>query len=94
MAAFAALLAVSHELTFYSDEWNVILRSPDWSGDALLAPLNEHPYLGPVVIYKALLALVGLESNWPYRAVNLALLSPRLRRIEYSIVRWRFASAS
>lgn len=72
--ALAALMAVSSGLTFFWDEWNVILRGPGWSADTLLTPLNEHPYLGPVVIYKLLLATVGLESNWPYRAVNLALM--------------------
>jgi hypothetical protein len=51
----------------------VILRD-GWSADALLGPHNEHPYLGPIVVYKLLLAVFGMDSTLPFRLVNLALL--------------------
>lgn len=61
-------------LTFFADEWNIILR-PGWSADSLLEPLNEHIYVGPVVIYKLLLAAFGLDSTAPFRFVDLLLVA-------------------
>lgn len=60
-------------LTVFADEWNVILR-PDWSADSLLEPLNEHIYLGPVIVYKLLLGIFGLDSTAPFRAAGLLLV--------------------
>ena len=72
--AFAVLLTITDGLTFFADEWNVILREPGWSADAFFEPLNEHIYVGPVVVYKLLLEIVGLDHPGAYRAVNLVLL--------------------
>ena len=52
----------------------MILDRPGWSLDSLLEPHNEHVYLGPVVVYKALLGLFGMESTLPFRIVNTLLL--------------------
>ena len=72
VAAFL-LLALSDGLTFFLDEWEVIQR-PDWSLDSLLSPHNEHPYLGPVVVYRLLLEVFGLGSTLPFQIVNVALV--------------------
>ena len=74
VVAFAVLLTVTDGLTFFADEWNVILREPGWSADSLFEPLNEHIYAGPVVIYKVLLEIFGMDQPWAFRAMNLILL--------------------
>jgi hypothetical protein len=74
LLAFVVLLAVTDGLTFFADEWNVILRPPEWSADSLFTPLNEHIYAGPVVVYKMLLGIAGLEHPWAFRAVDLLLV--------------------
>lgn len=68
---FAVLLTVISGLTFFADEWNVILR-PNWSADSLFRPLNEHIFVGPVIVYKLLLAVFGLDSTAPFRIANIA----------------------
>lgn len=73
-SAAALILALSSDLTFFLDEWAVILGRQDWSADALLEPHNEHPYLGPIVIYKLLLGAFGMESTLPFQIANVALL--------------------
>lgn len=71
---FLVSYLVSNGLTFFQDEWELILRDPAWSGDSLFAPLNEHIYVAPVVIYKVLLAIGGMEHRGLFRGVNCLLL--------------------
>ncbi len=73
-AAAVLLLALTSGLTFFNDEWDVILNRPGWSPHSLLRPHNEHIYLGPVLIYKVLLATLGLRSQAPYEVVNILLV--------------------
>ncbi len=68
LAGFALIVALGSGLTFFQDEWNLILRA-DLSADSLLTPLNEHLWALPVAIYKLLLALFGLDSTAPFRVV-------------------------
>lgn len=73
-AATALILGLTDGLTFFFDEWSIILERPDWSLDSLLEPNNEHIYLGPVVVYKVLLAAFGMDSTLPFRLVNVFFL--------------------
>jgi hypothetical protein len=72
--AVALILGLTDGLTFFNDEWSIILERQDWSLDSLLEPHNEHIYLGPVLIYKVLLAAFGMESTLSFRVVNCGLL--------------------
>lgn len=72
-AAAALILALTGGITFFLDEWDLIQR-PDWSADSLLSPHNEHPFLGPIVVYKLLAEIFGLESTLPWQLVNVGLL--------------------
>lgn len=60
---------------FFGDEWAFLGRRDvgrdTW--EALLRPHNEHLSALPVAAYRSLLAVVGLQSYWPYLAVVLAL---------------------
>jgi hypothetical protein len=69
----AAILWLTRGYTFYFDEWEFIISSPDWTWATLLQPHNEHPVMITRAIYAALLATVGLRSYLPYMAVVLAL---------------------
>src|SRR5262245_20698892 len=58
--ALCVLLAwVGDGLTFFGDEWDIVLRDPGWTAHSLLDPLNEHIQLAPVVIYKLAFWLFG-----------------------------------
>ena len=70
--AFAVLLYLGRNGTFYHDEWTFIGQRggtlTDWFG-----PHNEHWSTVPFFVYRVLLLTVGLTSYLPYLAVLLAL---------------------
>jgi hypothetical protein len=76
LAGAAVLLAVAvRGQWFFGDEW-AFIQGRDLGRDpvaALLEPHNEHLSVLPVLVYRALLAQVGLHTYWPYIAVVLAL---------------------
>ncbi|MEO5940378.1 MAG: hypothetical protein ABIZ72_05425 [Candidatus Limnocylindrales bacterium] len=74
LAAAALLLLVwlGRGMTFYHDEWAMILKR-DLSLDGILAPHNEHLSATLVVLYRVLLGTVGMASYWPYLGVTFAL---------------------
>jgi hypothetical protein len=66
-------LRAARATNFYFDDWNFIQDRRAWSLDALLAPHNEHLSLVPVLVYKTLFALAGIESYAPYRVAGLVV---------------------
>ena len=70
--AFAVLLYLGRNGTFYHDEWTFIGQRggtlTDWFG-----PHNEHWSTVPFFVYRVLLLTVGLTTYLPYLAVLLAL---------------------
>jgi hypothetical protein len=72
--AYIALILMTRNFTFFADEWNIIFRPPEWSGDSLFAPFNEHIYVAPIVIYKVLLGTFGMSAIWPFQTANLIAL--------------------
>lgn len=67
------LLYLGSKLTFLLDDWEFLLYRRDFDADAILDPHGEHIVALPVLIYKALLATVGMGSALPYRVVSTAL---------------------
>jgi hypothetical protein len=72
LAALALLVWLGRDMTFYHDEWALILKR-DLSLDGILAPHNEHLSATLVVLYRVLLGTVGMGSYWPYLGVTFAL---------------------
>lgn len=72
VAGAVAILHAGRGTTFYFDEWDFITGRRGVSVDTLLGGHNGHLSLIPVLIYKALLQVVGLDAYWPYRLVLLA----------------------
>ncbi len=72
IAAFFGILWLGRGMTFFADEWAVIVERPI-SLDNFLRPFNEH-WLGvTTLVYRLLLERVGLTSYVPYLALLLAL---------------------
>jgi hypothetical protein len=71
-AALVILVWLGRDMTFYHDEWSLILKR-DLSIDGILAPHNEHLSATLVVLYRVLLGTVGMGSYWPYLGVTFAL---------------------
>ena len=70
--ALVVLVWLGRDMTFYHDEWALILKR-DLSVDGILAPHNEHLSATLVVLYRVLLGTVGMGSYWPYLGVTFAL---------------------
>src|SRR3954467_9704373 len=73
LVAAALLLYWGSRLTFLLDDWEFLLYRPGFTADSILSPHGEHISVAPVLIYKALLATVGMSSSLPYLAVSVVL---------------------
>lgn len=76
-AAIAAstilLLYLGRDQTPVVDQWAYIYAYRSWSPSSLLAPHSSHLVVLPVVVYKAMFAAFGLESQLPLQLLTLAL---------------------
>jgi hypothetical protein len=90
LGALILLVWLGRDMTFYHDEWALILKR-DLSIDGILAPHNEHLSATLVILYRVLIQTVGLGSYWPYLGVTFAL-HLTVAGLVYAIVR-REASA-
>ncbi len=73
LVAAAAILHLTRGFTFYYDEWNFVVNRQDSTSDSFFGPHNEHMVLVPVLIFKALWAVGGLNEYWTFRVVVVAL---------------------
>jgi hypothetical protein len=72
-ASACLLLFLGSKLTFLLDDWEFLLYRRDFDAEAILHPHGEHIVVAPVLIYKGLLATVGMGSALPFRVVSTAL---------------------
>jgi hypothetical protein len=74
------LVGLTSQLTFMSDEWELLVVRRGWSAADLLDPFNEHIILAPAIVWKVLLAVFGMDSAMPFQlvAVGAFLLSVAL----------------
>jgi hypothetical protein len=70
-ASGALLVAWGSHITFLIDDWNLLLNRRGFDAHVLLDPHARHLILGPVVIYKAIQATIGMESRVPYDVVSV-----------------------
>lgn len=71
-ASAALLLLYGSRLTFLLDDWEFLIYRRGFNADAILLPHGENIAIGPVLVYKALLATVGMDSALPFRVVSTA----------------------
>ena len=71
-ASGALLLILGARLTFFLDDWEILLGRPGVPAESVLEPHNEHIVVAPALIYKALLATAGLDAQLAFRAVATA----------------------
>jgi hypothetical protein len=88
MAVSAALLITwrSH-LTFFIDDWDLLLHRRGLNADVLLDPHARHLIVAPVVLWKAIQATFGMDSQIPFAIASttafmssVALLFVYMRR--------------
>jgi len=66
----AYLLILQSHFTFMGDDWEFLLQRRGFSAAVFLNPHNDHIALAPVAIYKALLALFGMTSAFPFEVLS------------------------
>jgi hypothetical protein len=71
-ASGVALLVWLSDLTFWRDEWALLLHRRGFGADVFLDPHYEHIAVAPVAIYKALLAIFGMDSPTPFQVAATA----------------------
>lgn len=71
--AFVAAMAAGYGQTFYRDDWEFITSRGGWNLDVFMRPHNGHWSAGALLIFKPLLATVGLHSYVPYQVALLVL---------------------
>lgn len=67
------LLLWGSKLTFLLDDWEFLLYRRGFNAHSILDPHGEHIVVGPILIYKALLATFGMGSALPFRVASTAL---------------------
>ena len=88
LASAITMVALGSRLTFFNDDWVFLLGRPGFTFDSLLSPYNGHLNLIPVLTWKALVALFGLDSQFPFR-IALASLNAALAALVFVFVRER-----
>jgi hypothetical protein len=83
----ALLIAWQSHLTFFIDDWDLLVRRPGWSADTLLDPHARHLIIGPTIVYKAVQSTFGMDSQIPFTVpaivafiASIAVLFVYLRR--------------
>ena len=71
--AFIAYYRKGLGLTFFYDEWAFVLERRSWNLDTFLEPHGEHLSILPILVFKLLFELVGLDDYWAYRVAVLAI---------------------
>jgi hypothetical protein len=85
--AVAVLVWLGLGLTFFADEWAIIADRAVTAED-LLRPFNEHWLAVTIVVYRAMLGLVGMGTYVPYLTL-LAVLHVVVALLVYALVRRR-----
>jgi hypothetical protein len=70
--AATLLIALTGPLTFILDDWAFLVYRRGFDAQAILEPHNEHIVIGPVLAYKALLELFGMDSPRPFQLLAIA----------------------
>ena len=71
-ASAGLLLFLGSRLTFFLDDWEFLIYRRGFNAEAILHPHGENIAIGPVLVYKALLATFGMDSAFPFRVVAVA----------------------
>jgi hypothetical protein len=74
-ASAALLLVLGSNLTFFREDWELLVTRQDWTAEAFMRPFLEHIVLAPTGVYKLLVAIFGIESALPFRVASTAAFS-------------------
>ena len=64
------LVVLNSKLTFFIDDWEVLLHRRGLSLDVFMEPHAGHPAIGLAALYKAILVTFGMSSLTPYAVAS------------------------
>jgi hypothetical protein len=67
------LLALQSGMTFFQDEWNMVIHRTGFNAPAFFDPNDVHPVPLVVAIYKLCLEVFGMTSVFPERVISVLL---------------------
>jgi hypothetical protein len=67
------IVVLGSKLTFLLDDWGYIVYRHGSDLETFMRPDNEHFVAGPVVVWKVLITLFGIESVLPFKLVSSGL---------------------
>jgi hypothetical protein len=73
LVSVVVLLVMQSGLTFFQDEWNMVIHRTGFNAPAFFDPNDVHPVPLVVAIYKLNLAIFGLTTVGPDRVVSVLL---------------------
>lgn len=73
VAALAFYVYAGRQRWFFHDEWSVLITRDGGNVDDLLTPANEHWTTLPMVLYRVLFNIFGINSYVPYQLVSITL---------------------
>src|SRR4051812_7541487 len=88
LGSVATIVVLGSKLTFFNDEWYVLLLRPGLSAHTVLEPHNGHLSAIPILVYKGLVAAFGLDAQVPFR-IALAIVVVALGLVVFAYVRER-----
>jgi hypothetical protein len=88
LASTLLLLYLARGLTPLVDQWGYLYAYRSWSLETLLTPHNGHLMALSILLYKAMFAVFGVESQVPYQLVNY-VLSATVATLLFALMRNR-----
>ena len=72
VASGVLLVALGSRIGFSIDHWDVLLHRRGFSADVIFDPANEHPVIAPMLIFKVILGVFGMDSLTPFQLASTA----------------------
>lgn len=66
------LLSIDSHLTFIADDWELLVRRQGMGAAYFLDSFHGNVLVGPALLYKLLLATIGMDSATPFFVVSIA----------------------
>lgn len=75
LLASSLLLVAGQGLTFFFDEWDLLLNREGFSAETLFRPHNGQVFVLPVLAYEAVGAVFGFGSQLPFRVLATMVIA-------------------
>ena len=72
VASGVLLVVLGSRIGFSLDHWDLLLHRRGLSADVILDPTNEHPVIAPMLVWKAILGIFGMDSLTPFQLASTA----------------------